>query len=450
MSETNDKTIIVVTTFKEQNTLETSNDVSNIIASSEAQKTLSITAPSSNINNLVVTNTSPSQIIIQPNQTLNIVATKEVQSTIISAQAVGPAISGPQGIQGPTGPTGPAGPPGSVGTYVSSLNGFSGGVTLYGGTQISLNSSPSGITINFSKTLTVKGAVYDIQVADTGVGDNKDLLSVNNFRLAEGTFDLIIPKGLVVSNDGYVEFPDGTTQDTAFRSTGVVTEIFGGDGITTSDSTGSVTVTNTGVLSVNGLTGILGICGGSFVTISSVGKTLTISSTVTTGPTGATGNTGPQGIQGPTGSQGIQGPTGATGSQGIQGPTGSQGIQGNTGSTGPTGSQGIQGVTGPAGVTGPTGPIGPTGATGVGGNNFTFSTNAPVGSTHGDMWMDSNVGSFFVYVNDGDSTQWVEVSGEVVGSQGATGPVGDYVISVNGLTGAVQYIVDFKRGWFLS
>jgi hypothetical protein len=126
MSETNDKTIIVVTTFKEQNTLETSNDVSNIIASSEAQKTLSITAPSSNINNLVVTNTSPSQIIIQPNQTLNIVSTKEVQSTIISAQAVGPALSGPQGIQGPTGPTGPAGPPGSVGTYVSSLNGFSG------------------------------------------------------------------------------------------------------------------------------------------------------------------------------------------------------------------------------------------------------------------------------------------------------------------------------------
>jgi hypothetical protein len=36
------------------------------------------------------------------------------------------------------------------------------------------------------------------------------------------------------------------------------------------------------------------------------------------------------------------------------------------------------------------------------------------------------------------------------GVTGATGPVGDYVISVNGLTGAVQYIVDFKRGWFLS
>ena len=36
------------------------------------------------------------------------------------------------------------------------------------------------------------------------------------------------------------------------------------------------------------------------------------------------------------------------------------------------------------------------------------------------------------------------------GVTGATGPVGDYVISVNGQTGAVEYIADFKRGWFLS
>jgi hypothetical protein len=70
-----------------------------------------------------------------------------------------------------------------------------------------------------------------------------------------------------------------------------------------------------------------------------------------------------------------------------------------TGSNGATGAQGIQGVTG---ATGPQGATGSQGATG------------PQGVT------------------------------------GATGPVGDYVISVNGQTGAVQYIVDFKRGWFLS
>jgi hypothetical protein len=100
------------------------------------------------------------------------------------------------------------------------------------------------------------------------------------------------------------------------------------------------------------------------------------------------------GSQGP---QGVTGATGATGSQGIQGvtgATGSQGIQGVTGATGATGSQGIQGVTGATGATGSQGNTGATGADGA------IPTN--------------------------------------------------YVISVNGQTGAVQYIVDFKRGWFLS
>jgi hypothetical protein len=117
------------------------------------------------------------------------------------------------------------------------------------------------------------------------------------------------------------------------------------------------------------------------------------------GPQGVTGNTGA------TGSQGIQGVTGATGSQGIQGVTGATGSQGIQGVTGATGSQGIQGVTGATGATGEQGIQGVTGATGANGTN---------------------------------------------GATGATGPVGDYVISVNGQTGAVQYIVDFKRGWFLS
>jgi hypothetical protein len=116
----------------------------------------------------------------------------------------------------------------------------------------------------------------------------------------------------------------------------------------------------------------------------------TLSWTTISSGTGATGATGA------TGSQGIQGVTGATGSQGIQGvtgATGSQGIQGVTGATGATGEQGIQGITGATGATGATGSQGVT---------------------------------------------------------GATGPVGDYVISINGITGAVESIVDFKRGWFLS
>jgi hypothetical protein len=157
-----------------------------------------------------------------------------------------------------------------------------------------------------------------------------------------------------------------------------------------------------------------------------------------------------------------QGPTGPTGA------TGSQGVQGVTGATGATGSQGIQGVTGATGAI-----------------SFTSSTTAPAGATYGDMWFNTTSGNIFVYITDGTSSYWVEpfgpqgpqgatgtngVSGATgatgsngtngptgatgatgpQGVTGATGPVGDYVISVNGLTGAVQYIVDFKRGWFLS
>jgi hypothetical protein len=96
------------------------------------------------------------------------------------------------------------------------------------------------------------------------------------------------------------------------------------------------------------------------------------------------------------------GATGATGPIGPTGPAGSAGVTGPTGPAGSAGSAGVTGPTGPAGSAGVTGPTGPTG---------------PAGSA---------------------------------GVTGATGPVGNYVISVNGQTGAVQYIVDFKRGWFLS
>ena len=144
------------------------------------------------------------------------------------------------------------------------------------------------------------------------------------------------------------------------------------------------------------------------------------------------GTTGITGVTGATGSQGIQGITGATGSQGIQGVTGAKGATGTSvtyayieegelifeydnnpgvligtvvGPAGPTGATGSQGIQGATGATGSQGIQGVTGATGSQG---------------------------------------------IQGITGATGPVGDYVVSVNGQTGVVEYIVDFKRGWFLS
>jgi hypothetical protein len=111
-----------------------------------------------------------------------------------------------------------------------------------------------------------------------------------------------------------------------------------------------------------------------------------VSSTVGFSGPGTIGNTGPTGPQGNTGNNGTNGVTGNTGG------TGPQGIQGVTGNTGGTGPQGIQGVTGNTGGTGPQGIQGVTGNTG------------------------------------GTGPQ---------GIQGNTGPVGDYVSTFNGLTGAV-------------
>ena len=120
------------------------------------------------------------------------------------------------------------------------------------------------------------------------------------------------------------------------------------------------------------------------------------------------------------------GTTWVAGSGGATGPTGPTGATGPTGPTGATGAQGIQGVTGPTGaastVTGPTGPTGPTGSTGAVGYNYTYSTTPPISPNVGDRWVDSNSGIEYTYVNDGDSSQWVEVSAS--GFIGETGPTG--------------------------
>lgn len=129
------------------------------------------------------------------------------------------------------------------------------------------------------------------------------------------------------------------------------------------------------------------------------------------------------------------------------------------------------------------------GGGGTGANNFVFGATAPAGVCAGDMWLDSNTGLFFVYVDDGTSNQWVDIStgprgvtgatgagatgptgamgatgatgatgsqGDPgpTGATGATGPTGatgatgaiptDYLISLNGLTGAVGVTAGFN------
>jgi len=121
---------------------------------------------------------------------------------------------------------------------------------------------------------------------------------------------------------------------------------------------------------------------------------------------------------------------------------------------------------------------GMTGDITISGYKFTQGATAPTGSTSGDRWLNTNDAILYTFLIEQGETagQWINFSEGIAGGggggtvgtngatgatgsrgatgatgpQGVTGPVGNYVISVNGLTGAVQYIVDFKRGWFLS
>ena len=201
------------------------------------------------------------------------------------------------------------------------------------------------------------------------------------------------------------------------------------------------------------------------------------------GATGATGATGPQGATGNDGTSvgytaGNTAPTSAnTGDFWLETDTGLyyayvwdgstlgwlqiSGPRGETGATGPQGATGNDGTsvgytagnTAPVGmgtgdfwyendtglyyanvwdgstlgwlqISGQDGAAGATGATG----SFTiyYSATSPSTPSVGDIWFDSDDGVFSIYTNDGDSDQWIEITGK----QGATGPAGP--------TGAVE------------
>ena len=85
----------------------------------------------------------------------------------------------------------------------------------------------------------------------------------------------------------------------------------------------------------------------------------------------------------------------------------------------------LGGTVGPQGYQGPTGPAG-TGGGGSG--NYVVSATAPAGPTGGDRWYDLTTGNEYVYINDGNSFQWVAPATVgpqgPQGYQGQTGPIG--------------------------
>jgi hypothetical protein len=99
------------------------------------------------------------------------------------------------------------------------------------------------------------------------------------------------------------------------------------------------------------------------------------------------------------------------------------------------------------------------GGGGGGGLTYYYQTTTPTdpGITLGQRWMDSDTGIEFVYINDGNSNQWIQPTVPTglgatgpQGNTGATGPQGNtgatgplptnFVESINGRTGAVNFV----------
>lgn len=68
---------------------------------------------------------------------------------------------------------------------------------------------------------------------------------------------------------------------------------------------------------------------------------------------------------------------------------------------------------------------GETGSTGI----FTYSVSAPSSPAHGDTWFKSDTGQYFIYIYDGDSGQWVELSVGTANGGGGGGPSSSFYYS---------------------
>ena len=212
------------------------------------------------------------------------------------------------------------------------------------------------------------------------------------------------------------------------------------------------------------------------------------------GVNGSTGTQGPTGLQGETGIQGYTGPQGQTGEQGSTGPsglTGETGPQGVTGLQGPTGvglnngdpikfTTGATALSFDAGTISVLGNIVPDvnvsyslGSTtsrwnetftkdlyvasqsiylgdiklstdgvnllvneqsivAANSTEFYFTASTPIGATYGEFWLHSETGYLYVFINDGNTEQWI---GAVSGQKGETGPQGSGTTGAQGFTG---------------
>jgi len=240
------------------------------------------------------------------------------------------------------------------------------------------------------------------------------------------------------------------------------------------------------VESLRGLTGAIGLTNGNGIGISVSGNTLTLSNTGVLSFNGLTGAvTGVQSLNGFTGSRTITGGTGISVSSSITGITIGltsliQGPTGSTGATGATGNNGTNGINGPTGagylslsgqeiemgslsvgdsyiilVIAATPP-----AYSIGQSLIVYDTSVPNSNryftgTITDWASATNIVTLTItkIVGSATSTSWIlNLIGQegLQGNTGATGPVGPYVISFNGFTGAVSGVTTGTANTFVA
>lgn len=61
---------------------------------------------------------------------------------------------------------------------------------------------------------------------------------------------------------------------------------------------------------------------------------------------------------------------------------------------------------------------------------YSIGSDPPTLPTTGSLWTDKDNGLTFVYANDGDSLQWIEVGGGTYGPQGPRGPSGPKTVQI--------------------
>ena len=194
----------------------------------------------------------------------------------------------------------------------------------------------------------------------------------------------------------------------------------------------------------SGYSGSKGYTGSASTVIGYSGSQGTIGYTGSDGAYAAVGFTGSLGYSGSKGDSGFTGSKGVgyTGSASdVIGFTGSQGV-GYTGSIGYSGSAStVRGYSGSGGYWGSTGFTGSSGAAAYRGysgsrgySSYYYSDTPPaVTLTAGDRWFNTDVGLELIWVDDGTSSQWIEVVAS--GGIGYTGYTGS-ASTVIGYTGS--------------